>query len=483
VATAALAATVAAGAFAAPGDGVLDTTLASRAPGATGTVGDGSSFRPSISADGRFVAFDSDADNLDPDSNDAVTDVFVRDTQTGTMTLVSRATGAPGAVGDGGSFGPSVSADGRFVAFSSNADNLDPDSNDAFTDVFVRDTQTGTTTLVSRATAGAVGDGNSFIASISADGRFVAFESDADNLDPDSNDVITDVFVRDTQTGTTTLVSRAAGGAGAVGDDRSSSPSISADGRFVAFASNANNLDPDNAFGTDVFVRDTQTLATTLVSRATGATGAVGNSNSTEPAISADGRFVAFDSTAGNLDPDSDDAATDVFVRDIPTSTTTLASRATGATGEVGHRASTDPSISADGRVVAFRSDTANFGPGPPNGVTGVFVRDTQSAITTLASRATGATGALADGNTFIQSISADGRFVAFDSDADNLDPDSNDAVTDVFVRELSDPLVSPPGAGASAPTGQRAAALAKCKKKKGKGRAKCKRKAKRLPL
>src|SRR5262249_31331609 len=182
------------------GDGVLDTSLVSRAAGAAGPPGDGHSFNPSTSANGRYIAFQSYATNLDPDSNDSVEDVFVRDVVTHSTVLVSRATGAAGAVGDGDSLAPSISADGRYVAFESLAKNLDPDSNDAFSDIFVRDMVANTTTLVSRATgaAGAAGDGDSDEASISADGHHVSFQSFAKNLSADDGDFINDIFVRDT---------------------------------------------------------------------------------------------------------------------------------------------------------------------------------------------------------------------------------------------------------------------------------------------
>src|SRR4051794_27706166 len=148
----ALLAACAAAALPGNGDGILDTSLASRATGAAGAAGDDLSNDPSLSADGRYTAFESNADDLDPNSDDSVADVFVRDALTGTTTLVSRATGAAGVVGDGDSSNPSISADGRYVAFESDADNLDPDSNDSFSDIFVRDTVANTTTLVSRAT-------------------------------------------------------------------------------------------------------------------------------------------------------------------------------------------------------------------------------------------------------------------------------------------------------------------------------------------
>ena len=349
---------VAAGALGASGDGVLDTTLVSRATGAAGAAGDTTSLEPSVSADGRYVAFDSFADNLDPDSDDSIKDVFVRDLQADTTTLVSRATGTAGSVGDGDSVDCSISADGRYVAFTSEADNLDPDSNDSFADVFVRDLQSNTTTLVSRASgaAGVVSDSVSLSGtSISADGRHVAFSSNADNLDLDSNDSVVDVFVRDLEADTTTLASRASGAAGVVGDNSSFNASISADGEHVGFKSGADNLDPDsNDSVDDVFVRDLQADTTALASRAGGAAGVVGDSGSEGPSLSSDGSQVAFVSGADNLDADSDDSVGDVFVRDLEGNTTTLASRASGAAGAVGDGSSSAPSISDDGRHIAF---------------------------------------------------------------------------------------------------------------------------------
>jgi Tol biopolymer transport system component len=437
---------VAAGALGASGDGVLDTTLVSRAGGVAGAVGDGGSYVPSVSADGRYIAFQSAADNLDPDSNDSVTDVFVRDLQTDTITLVSRASGAAGAVGGQGSYEPSISADGRYVAFDSDADNLTPDPTNSFIDIFIRDLEANTTTLVSRADSagGALGDDESYDPSISANGRRVAFNSDADNLDPDNDTTVADIYVRDLDANTTTLVSRATGPAGTVGDDTSYDPSISADGWHVAFESGATNLDgPSNGTTFDVFVRDLQADTTTLISRANGVAGAVGDVGSHRPSISADGGLVAFDSQAGNLDLDSTDTVTDVFVRDLQANTTTLVSRAGGAAGVVGDGDAFDPSISDDGRRVAFDSGADNLDPDSNDSVLDILVRDLAVSSTTLVSRATGAAGAVGDGNSWRPSISRDGRRVAFDTEADNLDPASNDSFSDVFVRELVDPITA----------------------------------------
>ena len=215
-----------------------------------------------ISADGRFVAFASDAANLDPDDTETATDLFVRDVEAATTTLVSRATGADGVNGNGTVFSSrsiSISSDGRYVAYSSSASNLHPDDMDGIEDVFVRDRATNTTTLVSRAAgaAGAKGDRASLSARVSADGRFVVFVSAATNLHPDDSDLQFDVFVRDMQAHTTTLVSRAAGAAGEKSDGASFAPAISRDGRYAAFMSDAANIHPedtDTIF--DVFRRD-----------------------------------------------------------------------------------------------------------------------------------------------------------------------------------------------------------------------------------
>src|SRR5262245_44045876 len=316
------------------------------------------------------------------------------------LDLVSRASGANGVKANNLSADPALSGDGRFVAFDSFASNLDPADGDTIGDVFLRDAQTNTTTLVSRASGanGAKANALSTEPAISADGRFVAFQTRASNLDPADGDTTADVYVRDLQTNTTTLVSRASGTDGAKANDISAHPAISADGRFVAFETFATNLDPTFDFKDHVYVRDLQTNTTTLVSRASGADGAVGAGSSAT--ISADGRFVAFSSADTNLDPADNDQVQDVFVRDLQTNTTTLARRASGAGGANGHNASLDPAISGDGRFVAFPSAVTDLVPADNDIGEDVFVRDLQTNTTTLASRASGADGAKANGST-----------------------------------------------------------------------------------
>ncbi len=429
-----------------------DLDLVSRATG--GAAGDADSLTPVISADGRHVTFYGGADNLSGDDDSAFSNVFVRDMVSGTTTLVSRATGAAGAGGTANSSDPVISGDGRLVAFDSAADNLDPDAADDPRNVFVRDVVSGTTTLVSRASTsagGAPGDDSSSSAAIADGGRDVAFFSRAANLVAGDANGVGDVFVRDLVSGTTTLVSRASTATGAPGDASSFVPSISADGRQVAFVSAADNLvlEDDKAVS-DVFVRDLLANTTTLVSRASGPAGAPGDRDSdSNLAISADGRHVAFRSSADNLSAEDAVAVSDVFVRDLLAGTTTLVSRATGAAGAGGDGDSSVPSISADGRYVAFASDADNLSAGDRKDVTNLFVRDLVAATTTLVTRAAGPAGAGADGTSFFPSISADGSFVAFQSAAGNLSAEDVDPVVDVFRREV----LGTPRAAAAAPT------------------------------
>jgi Tol biopolymer transport system component len=215
-----------------------------------------------LSADGRFVVFQSDASNLVRGDTNRTNDVFVRDRRAGTTELVSIS--SAGVQGNDTSAEPTISADGRFIAFSSRATNLVPGAADGArlsreppgnrNNVFIRDRLKGTTRRISVSPAGAPGNDNSATPAISADGRFVAFLSDASNLVPGDTNGVKDVFVRDRRTGTTRRVSVSS--AGAQSKDSSDHPALSADGRLVAFQSGASNLVPGDTNGTsDVFIR------------------------------------------------------------------------------------------------------------------------------------------------------------------------------------------------------------------------------------
>ena len=419
-----------------------DTTLVSRATGSNGAKGNAGSAPPSISADGRFVAFYSLATNLANDDRDPVEDVFVRKVSTRKTMLVSRASGAQGTKGNRGSFDPALSANGRFVAFDSEADNLSPDDADAVLDVFVRDLVTGETTLISRADgpSGAKANGNSYLNAVSADGRFVVFESEGSNLHGADDDALRDVFVRDRAKAETVLVSRANGAHGPKAKGKSYSGSVSGDGRLVAFESKAPNLaaaaDDEQS---QVYLRDLARGDTTLISRASGEEGAAANRGSYRASVSADGRFVAFSSFASNLARDDPDIVEDVFVRDIAAAETTLASTA-GHEGPKGDGGATRPSLSADGRFVAFDSYASNLSIDDGDRGTDVFVRDRTAAETTLVSRANGVDGPKANLASLTPSVTEDGRFVAFASFARNLAHDDRDTLGDVYLRDVRGP-------------------------------------------
>jgi Tol biopolymer transport system component len=275
--------------------------------------------------------------------------------------------------------GAAISADGRFVAFASKGGSLVAGDTNFTYDVFVRDRQDDSTERVSVASDGTQTSSPSYAPAISGDGRFVAFSSPASNLVADDTNAAWDVFVHDRHTGTTERVSVTSGGAQVKW--HSVYPSLSADGRFVAFDSDGGshrpdvgpNLVPGDTNGTwDVFVHDRQTATIERVS--VSSTGAQGNSVSMLPAISGDGRYVAYVSSATNLVAGDTNGAADVFVRDRHSRRTERVS--VGLAGAEGHAASWYPTISADGRFVAFDSDATNLVAGDTNGVGHVFARD-----------------------------------------------------------------------------------------------------------
>ena len=236
-----------------PAWGQGTTKRVSLGPG--GVQGNAGSYSPALSAGGRFVAFQSWASNLVPGDTNGRTDVFVHNRRTGRTERVS--VGPNGAQGNAGSASPALSADGRFVAFGSDATNLVPGDTNGEADVFVHDRRTGTTERVSVGPGGGQGNGESFSPSLSADGRFVAFQSYATNLVPGDTNNTSDVFVRDRGTGTTERVSVRRDGV----HDTSDTLTLSADGRFVAFHSEASNLVVGDTNGeVDVFVQDRKSV-------------------------------------------------------------------------------------------------------------------------------------------------------------------------------------------------------------------------------
>lgn len=333
-----------------------------------GAQGVGESGRPSVSFDGRFVAFESVASNLVPGDTNGVRDVFVHDRVTGVTTRASVATG--GAQGDGGSWTGSISGDGRYLALTSAASTLVPGDTNEVNDVFVHDRYYGTTIRASVTSDGMQAGDHSADAMISADGRSVAFASIASDLVPGDANGDPDVFVHDRVTGTTSRVSVAADGSEP--DYDSESPSISGDGRYVSFTSFDPGLVPGDGNGTfDVFVRDRVAGTTSRVSVASTAAEADGQSGYSR--VSTDGRYVVFRSYASNLVVGDTNDEVDVFVHDRTAGTTPRASVPLDGTEADGR--SDEPTVSGDGRYVAFRSDASNLITGDTNDLADVFLR------------------------------------------------------------------------------------------------------------
>jgi Tol biopolymer transport system component len=353
----------------------------------------------------------------------------------GTTDRVSVSTG--GAAGDDDSQLAAVSGDGRFVAFRSLATTLVPGDTNGVGDVFVHDRSTGVTERVSvdsreRQAVGDQGgvlDSNFGPPAVSADGRYVAFASSAPNLVKSDRNRVADVFVRDRAAGTTERVSMVGRRTEANGE--SSQPAISPDGRFVAFGSFADNLVAgDTNFTGDVFLADRQ--AGTIERVSVSSTGEQADNRSDGPAVNADGRFVAFSSSASNLVPGDDDGASDVFVRDRQAGTTESVSIVGPSPGFGAHSGSA--AISADGRYVAFDSWEPDLVPADTNNSFDVFVRDRTTGV--LERVSVDSAGVEGDDWSLRPAISADARFVAFHSVAGNLVPGDGNNDFDIFVRD-----------------------------------------------
>jgi len=324
------------------------------------------------------------------------------------------------------------------VAFSSESADLVSGDTNGVADVFVHDRTTGVTERISVGSSGKQGNRLSRLPAISADGRFVAFESAASNLVPGDDNRVVDVFVRDREAGTTERVSL--DDAGREGNGRSDSCAISVDGRIVAFQSEASNLVAGDTDGTqDVFVRDRQTGTTETVSYDDSGNPAGGI---LAPALSGDGRFVAFTSSfSGFVSSDTNDAV-DVFVRDRATGEIVRASVSSSG-DQAGSAGARLPGISADGRRVSFRSGAANLVPGDTNAAEDVFVHDRLTGQTERVS--VDGAGAQANQRSLQDSLrgpaaSADGRYTAFSSSATNLVRDDTNGAIDIFVRDRGDP-------------------------------------------
>lgn len=404
-----------------------------------GLQGDRSSRSPELSADGRFVAFYSDAGNLVPGDTNSTRDVFVYDRQAKTVQRVSVSSAGVEGNGPSGFAGGAascprteISANGRWVAFESAASNLVVGDTNALSDVFVHDRLTGQTERVSLDAGGAQLGGFSASASISRDGRFVAFVTASPAVPEDGNQRF-DVFVRDRVAATTERVSVGSGGIEA--DGSSNCPSISGNGRHVAFYSLATNLVAGDSNGlVDVFVHDRSSHVTQRAS--VGAGGSEADGTSFAPRISGNGRMVAFVSNATNLVAGDSNGASDVFVRDLQSALTLRASVAVnGAQASAG----ADASVGIDdaGRQVTFRSASPDLVAGDTNALPDSFVKDLLTGMIRRTSLAHNGAQMQAPDGALRVAISGNGRVAAFDATSGDLVPDDSNRVRDVFVREL----------------------------------------------
>lgn len=374
---------------------------------ASGSIGSSGrlSFQPHISADGRFIAFDTYFDTLTVPSASG----WVLDRTLGTFTLIA-----------GGFFVPGLemSAGGRWLTLGSLdlADRLAP----------------GTGSVAIAPSSGEP--------TLAADARAVAFTSGATGLVPGMADTngATDVFLWDRATGARTLVSRAAGLA-ATGNGASSLPEVSGDGQIVIFRSAADDLVAGQAASPDVqlFAFDQATGATVLVSRSLGSPTVPANAPVTDAALSADGRVVAFVTAATDVvSGQSGPPASQIFLFDRLSGETALASRAAAAPAQGGNGASSIPTLSGDGRYLAFASTATDLVPGQVDSpeTSDVFVYDRATGTTTLASRQAGSPTTTANGDSTRPEISADGTTVVFDSLASDLAPGDANGAVDVYA-------------------------------------------------
>jgi hypothetical protein len=417
--------------------GAVDTAIEQVSVSSAGVKGNDYSWWSSISDDGRYVTFGSNATNLVAGDTDGVSDIFLRDRLTGQTTLITRLD--PDVLTQFRPDGGFISGSGRYIVFSSSRSDLVANDTNGKLDVFVYDIQTGIIRLASGDTNGIPGNDESYWGEvsgiwppISADGRYVTFESYATNLVLNDTNGKLDIFVHDMQTGLTTRAS--VDSSGVQGDLNSFQATISRDGRYVVFGSIADNLVPnDTNNNQDVFMHDMQTGVTALVS--VNSSGVQAN-NSSSDGSTVDGRYIVFDSIATNLAPGINGLG-DFFLHDMQTGITTLVS--VDSAGVPANSYSGAAHLSADGRYIIFWSNASNLVSGDSNGKVDAFIHDMKTGVTARV----GLSAAGIQGNdvTRPDGISADGRYITLSSQASNLVPGDINGRADVFVvvNPLSD--------------------------------------------
>lgn len=380
-----------------------------------------------VSADGRYVVFESTASNLVTDDFNNSRDIFLRDRWAGTTARVSLSITGGDAWGE--SWDPSITPDGRYVVFASSAGNLVPDDHNGERDVFVRDIQIGQTFRVSVDMNGQDANGDSYSPSISDDGTRVAFGSEARDLVPGATSWNPDIYLRDLDLGETWYVS--VGHDGTPGDANSWGATISPDGGHVAFVTGASNLVAGETYtGVEVMDREIGLDLTTLVTVAHDG-GDSDDRSGGIPSLSGDGNYVAFFARATNLVDDDTNSQDDVFVRSISGGVTDRVNLSTNGEQTV-DLGSWHPAISYLARYVVFLSDAPNLVDNDANGVGDIFGRDRLLGVTTRLNL--NAAGEESDDYSSNPMITPDGVYVVFESSATNLVPDDHNGMRDVFI-------------------------------------------------
>lgn len=431
------------------------TTLVSRAAGSASVTPNRDSYVGAISADGQWVIYRTKATDVMTgvtDSNN-IDDVFLFELSSGTTTLVSRALGSATVTADNFSYPSAISADGRFVLFTSTASNVVPGVTDANAtyDLFVFDRLSGSSSLVTRSSNSAQQTANSFsfTGTMSPDGRWIVFSSYATDVISglSDNNNNTDIYLLDRSNGALMLVSRLQGLSTVTANGTSQQRALSSDGRFVLYATNSTNIIPgqsDSNGQDDVFLFDRVSGTSQLVSRASTAPGATGNSISAPIGLSANGDWVLFDSAANNLINTVTDAnsAYDVFLFNRVSQQTTLISRDTSNPSNAANGHSRAKAISADGQSIVLTTMGTNLVAGvvDANGAEDAVLFDRSNSTAVLLSRSYGSATTTANAASSAATISANGNAVTLDSDATDLIgnlTDANDG-TDVFIFDRS---------------------------------------------
>lgn len=383
----------------------------------------------SLDQSGNIIAFASSASNLVDNDANGVSDIFVRDRQTGVVQRVSVGTGSVEA--NGASYDPSISYDGRYVVFTSDADNLVANDTNGVSDVFLYDRVADTTVRVSVDDNGNQANGASYEPVISGDGSRIAFTSEASNLVSDDTNGVSDVFICDVAAGTIKIVKNLYN---EIGDGASSQPSINENGKYVAFTSKATNFEIFGATGFDgitsnVFSYNFENEHTSLISGDFNSREA-GNGSSYEPSISSNGNYIAFTSEATNFAGITDtNNASDVFISDY----VTVYMVSVLENGVQGNGASRQPAISGDGLSVAFTSAASNFTSNDNNAADDIYLKNLiDGSIILVSANISGSAGSQASTS---PAINYDGSVIAFTSSASDLAANDANGVDDVFAQ------------------------------------------------